>query len=307
MPELPEVETLRRSLVPRLVGRVVERVEVLRPDVVRPRRRAEAGTPGALVMRRLRSMLLVGRRIERLERHGKQLAIVADGGCPVLVVHLGMTGQLLFRDRGQTPVREDHVHIRWVLGAGEQAARLLFRDPRRFGRITPAASMADLLAQEWSRLGPDALRVRAADLAASLSRTTRSIKAALLDQEIIAGIGNIYADETLHRAGLHPLTPAHSLTRPQVRSLSAAIRTVLSRAVRAGGTTLRDYVDGNGQAGNHRANLLVYDRAGRPCPVCGWLLTASVVAQRTTTFCHRCQAPTPSTIHPHRGRRAAPL
>lgn len=246
-------------------------------------------------------MLLVGRRIERLERHGKQLAIVAERGGPVLIVHLGMTGQLRYVARGESAAREDHIHVRWVFGDEAQGASLLFRDPRRFGRITPAASMADLLAQEWSRLGPDALRVRAADLAASLSRTTRNIKAALLDQEIIAGIGNIYADETLHRARLHPLTPAHSLTRPQVRSLSAAIRTVLSRAVRAGGTTLRDYVDGNGQAGNHRANLLVYDRAGRPCAACGQPLIASVVAQRTTTFCHQCQPRAPSTIHPHRG------
>lgn len=301
MPELPEVETLRRSLVPRLVGRVIERVEVLRPEMVRSRRRGEGGAPGAAVMPRLRAMLLVGRRIERLERHGKQLAIVAERGGPVLIVHLGMTGQLLYLARGESAAREDHIHVRWIFGDEAQGASLLFRDPRRFGRITPAASMADLLAQEWSRLGPDALRVRAADLAASLSRTTRSIKAALLDQEIIAGIGNIYADETLYHAGLHPLTPAHSLTRPQVRSLSAAIQTVLNRAVRAGGTTLRDYVDGNGQAGKHRANLLVYDRAGLPCPVCGKPLIASVVAQRTTTFCHQCQPPVPSTIRPHRG------
>lgn len=306
MPELPEVETLRRSLEPRLVGRVIERVEVRRAEVVRSRCRTRAAVSGGGVTRRLRAMLLGGRRIARLERCGKQLAIIAEGGSPVLIVHLGMTGQLLFLARGQSAPREDHIHIRWFLGTEAQGASLLFRDPRRFGRLTPVASMADLLAQEWSRLGPDALGVRAVDLAAALRRTTRGIKAALLDQTVIAGVGNIYADEALHRAGLHPLTPAHCLNEAQLTALAAVIRGVLNRSVRAGGTTLRDYVDSDGRAGGHRVNLLVYGRAGQPCRRCGRSLTSAIVTQRTTTFCANCQPPSSSTIHPHRGWAAAP-
>ncbi len=303
MPELPEVETLRRSLEPLLIGQVVERVEAIRPDVVRPRRRGapRLSRPEPVTPRRLRTMLLEGCRIDRLDRHGKQLAIIAQHGSPVMVVHLGMTGQLLFLTPNQTPARDDHIHVRWRLGGAGGDAWLLFRDPRRFGRITPVQSEADLIAEEWSRLGPDALAVRAADLAARLAATSRCIKAALLDQGVVAGVGNIYADEALHRARLHPCTRSDRLERSEVLALAEAIRTTLRRSVRAGGTTLRDYVDGNGRGGTYRSDLRAYDRAGLPCRRCGRILVGSTVAQRTTTHCPHCQPTPPSTTHPHRG------
>ncbi|MAE67098.1 MAG: DNA-formamidopyrimidine glycosylase [Phycisphaeraceae bacterium] len=275
MPELPEVQAVRRSLAGHLVGRAVRRVHLRRRDVVRgPRRPAD---------------LLAGRRIADLRRHGKQLAIVAepqeDPERPCVCVHLGMSGSLRILPPGRAAA-VDHAHLVWTL---EDRQRLVFRDPRRFGGIWTFRDVDEMWTRRWSQMGPDALLMTPADLHARLARTRRCIKAALLDQNLIAGLGNIYVDELLHACGLHPLTVSHRIDRSQARRLVRSMRRLLDRATEAGGSTLRDYVDGTGQPGRFQNGHRVYGRAGERCQACGLSLSRIVVAGRTTVFCRSCQ------------------
>lgn len=282
MPELPEVEHLRRTLAPRVVGAAISEVTVLRRDVVRDRRGRRTGGLDD-------SVLLRGATIRALHRRGKQLAIEADDG-RVLCVHLGMSGQLRWVPPGRRIARGDHVHVAWRLRRGTDAAgRLLFRDPRRFGGIWCFAATNDLLRTRWDRLGPDALDIDGATLAGVLAGRRAAVKAILLDQAVAAGIGNIYADEALHRSGIDPRRPAAAIGRAGVERLAASIRSVLREAVQAGGSTLRDYVDGNGEPGGYAAGHRVYGRAGAPCLGCGRRLLSTRVAQRMTVWCPGCQ------------------
>lgn len=194
-----------------------------------------------------------------------------------------------------------HTHIVWRLsgdiddaggGTGDETGgggELHFRDPRRFGGVWPFASSDDLLTRRWRHLGTDALAIQPRRLHAALQRTRRAIKAALLDQHVIAGLGNIYVDETLFRCRLHPLTPADELTLPTVQRLVASMRRVLRAAIAAGGSSLRDYVDGNGAAGGFQHRHQVYGRAEQPCRRCRDPLAAALIAGRTTVFCPTCQ------------------
>ncbi len=285
MPELPEIDHLRRSLEPVLLGSVVRLVRLTRPDIVRcglSRTRRPEGCVS-------RSSLLMGERIERLERHGKELAIVSSGGASICV-HLGMSGQLWHCPPGKQLRRRDHVHCVWhLVKGGRTRGRLVFRDPRRFGGLWCYASLDDLTACRWSRLGPDALGIDTRTLRKALAGTRRSIKAALLDQGVLAGIGNIYADEILFAAGIHPQSVASLLPRDRYRLLANQIRRVLAAAVRSGGSTIRDYVDGHGMAGSYTLRHRVYGRAGRPCTACGQLLLGITEAQRSTVCCPVCQ------------------
>lgn len=290
MPELPEVESIRRSLEPRLIGRTVRSATLHRRDVLvlpgdpfggfaRQRGQARRARP-----RRVHSAdLLAATSIVELRRRGKQLALIASSG-RVLIVHLGMSGQLFHRALGQRIPDTTHIHATWRLDDG----RLIFRDPRRFGGLRALASTTDLDAQ-WAGLGPDGLTLEPDALAASLARTARPLKAALLDQTVVAGVGNIYADEALHAAGLDPSRSAASLADSDIARLAAAIRRVLSQAVEAGGSTLRDYVDANGDPGTYQLSHAVYGRGGRPCPRCTTPLATTTLAQRTTVWCPRCQ------------------
>lgn len=273
MPELPEVENVRRSLESRLRDRRVLSVDLRRADVV-----TGDASPAAL---------LAGDRLARLDRRGKQLAIVAgDGRC--LCVHLGMTGQLRALPANDPRADEPHTHLRWRL---EDGSLLTFRDPRRFGGVWTFSTCEELVDRRWRALGDDALAITPAKLAAALSRTRRPLKAALLDQAVVAGLGNIYVDELLHACRLHPLHPADELDAGQVRRLVGAMRRLLDRAIAAGGSTLRDYVDGDGQAGGFQNLHRVYGRGGQPCPRCRSILLASLVAGRTTVHCPACQPP----------------
>jgi formamidopyrimidine-DNA glycosylase len=229
--------------------------------------------------------------IERLERRGKQLAIVSASG-PALLVHLGMSGSLRAAAPGAAPARADHIHASWVLDSGW---RVDFRDPRRFGGIWTFADFGEVL-ERWESLGPDGLRVTGAQLRARCGRSRRAIKAALLDQGVVAGVGNIYADEALFAARIHPGMPAAGLTPAQFAALAAAVRRVLRGAVAAGGSTIRDYIDARGRAGRAQERHAVYGRAGRGCVACGVVLESSELAQRTTVYCPRCQAPPPDFI-----------
>ncbi len=282
MPELPEIAHLSRSLEPVLPGSVVHRVLLTRPDIVRSRE-SRTRRPEPRVRR---SSLLQGERIDRLHRHGKELAIVSRGGAAVCV-HLGMSGQLWHCPPGERLRRRDHVHCVWHLG---DRGRLVFRDPRRFGGLWCYSSLDELAAVRWSRLGPDALGIDTKTLRRTLARTRRSIKAALLDQTVVAGIGNIYADEILFAAGIHPQSTASELPADRYRRLARTIRRLLATAIAHGGSTIRDYVDGRGSAGSYALQHRVYGRARRPCTNCGQPLCRITVAQRTTVFCASCQA-----------------
>ncbi len=277
MPELPEVETIRRSLDAAIVGARVDGVTLRRPGYV-------AGGLEA-------SDLLVGGVIASVRRHGKQQAIVTRDG-RALCVQLGMSGQLLLTSGGDASEADDpsHTHVAWSLrNAGGRAVRLLMRDPRRFGGVTTFADVRTLEAEHWSKLGPDALTISDQELARALARTTRAVKAAILDQSLIAGVGNIYADESLHIAGVHPAIPADRLSTAKACRLAGAIRAVLARAVEARGSTMRDYRDPAGDSGGYFANRLVYGRPGEPCRSCGARLRSGSIAQRTTTWCPKCQ------------------
>lgn len=288
MPELPEVETVRRGLARAIMGRRVEFARLLRRDVLRTRQ-----PPGA-------TALLVGGTVRDLLRHGKHLAVVVDDGRS-LGVHLGMTGQLLATRLGEPTTTRNHAHARWVFDDG---TTLVFRDPRRFGGLWSYSTLDALRAERWAALGPDALRVTTRHLASALAAARRPVKAALLDQTILAGVGNIYADEALFRANIHPARSAASLSTTEVERLTESIRAVLREAVRAGGSTIRDYAGSDGSPGRQQERHLVYGRGGQPCVRCGTPLTTSLVAQRTTVACRTCQRL--PTSYPHRSATCLP-
>ncbi|MFO0835246.1 MAG: bifunctional DNA-formamidopyrimidine glycosylase/DNA-(apurinic or apyrimidinic site) lyase [Phycisphaerales bacterium] len=273
MPELPEVESTRRSLLPLIGGRVIA-VDLRRADIVDGPR-----TPAAL---------LSGASILALHRHGKQLAIEATRA--VVLVHLGMTGQLeLTHTPSDGHAHDRHAHAIWSLQLATRAPALLwFRDPRRFGGLWTFPSMAEVRAR-WQRLGPDALTISGEELACAVAGSRRAIKAALLDQAVIAGVGNIYADEALFRAGIRPSRFASRLTLDHSERLVRTIREVLAESIQSGGSTLRDYRDAAGQAGSFQSRHRVYGRGGEPCLVCGARLTQTTIAQRTTVYCRQCQ------------------
>jgi formamidopyrimidine-DNA glycosylase len=271
MPELPEVERIRQTLLRLVVGRRVVGATLRRRDVCTGRKRP--------------ADLLVGATIADVRRHGKQLAVVGHDG-RVLCVHLGMTGQITVLPPAAKADGRNHVHAVWRL---DPPGRLAFRDPRRFGGLWTFPSMAALVSERWSVLGADALTIAPDVLGSALGRTQRAVKAALLDQAVLAGVGNIYADESLFIARLHPGRNAGTLSPAEVARLAAAIRTVLADAVAAGGSTLRDYTDADGQPGSYQRSHRVYARGGLPCVVCTRPLRQTLLAQRTTTYCSRCQ------------------
>ena len=296
MPELPEVETLRRSLEPTLVGARVESVLVLRRDVV-----VVPGDPDGGFSRQRSprpptplepGVLLEGATVVSLERHGKDLALLARDG-RALRVHLGMTGQLRLRPSGSDA--PTHEHVRWTLSRTESPRTgatppiLSFIDPRRFGGVWAYSSLAGLRSSRWDRLGPDALTVTPEALTPRLRSSRRAIKAALLDQATLAGVGNIYADEALFLARVSPRRLASSLRAREIEALASAIRDVLARAIQARGSTLRDFVDASGEAGYAQLTHMVYGRGGEACRACGRPLRSATIAQRTTVWCPGCQ------------------
>lgn len=271
MPELPEVETIRRTLMPVLVGRTIADCIVLLPKVL------ENQEPAAF------ARAVSGRKIEDLTRRGKYLLFHLSGG-RVLVVHLRMTGQLVYHPpEAQPGAPAKHTHAVFRLDDG---ATLHYVDPRRFGRLRIAPAPA-----QPEGLGPEPLdgTFSPAILRERLSRRRGRIKALLLDQGFLAGLGNIYADEALYRAGIHPERPADRLTAREVQALYHAIREVLAEAIRYRGTSIVNYVDGQGRPGEFQLRLNVYGRAGEPCPSCATPIARTRVANRGTYFCPRCQ------------------
>lgn len=283
MPELPEVETVRRGLSP-IIDHPIVQCDVRRRDVVRDRC---ADTTNPRRGRIAPGSLGIGARVRGLERRGKQLAVILDDGSGherAIVIQLGMSGQVALIDTPRIPDAK-HVHVVWTL---DDSRRVCFRDARRFGGVTLLPDR-DSLERLWSSLGPDALQITPTQLKAGLRTSTRAIKAALLDQRVLAGVGNIYADEALFRAGIEPQTPCDALSEPRVARLSEAVREVLTAAVQARGSTLRDYRDPTNQPGEAQLLHAVYNRAGQPCPDCGQIIAKAVIAQRTTCWCPACQ------------------
>jgi formamidopyrimidine-DNA glycosylase len=275
MPELPEVQTVVDTLAPGVAGRRLDAVIVSRPDYVK----------GALPSAGGLSSGCVGRRVSTIVRRAKRIVFELEGD-DRFFVHLGMTGRLVLTRPDEPPV--PHTHVRWLLETGME---IRLSDPRRFGNVTwLGRSRAD------AGLGPEPLTLRPADLARRLARTRRALKVALLDQRLIAGLGNIYVDEAVHAAGLDPLARCDTLSRTEVGRLNRAIKTVLRRAIRHGGSTLRDYVDGNGSAGSFQRLHRVYDRAGEPCRTCRTPIERFVLAARSTHWCPRCQGAGESVV-----------
>jgi len=275
VPELPEVEITRRHLESALVGRVLERVEVNHERTAR-----HNASPGELVSR------LTGRQVNDVRRHGKFLEVALDDG-QTMVAHLGMSG----RWSVDGEVEEPHTHFVAHLDDGSVVK---FIDPRTFGFVA-VYDEEDIATSGVTRLGPDAWvnPPDPAELAGRLEGRRAPIKALLLDQGPIAGLGNIYADEALHFARIHPMTPGGELGNNDLERLLDGVRLVLEAAISNGGTTLDDlgYLLPDGRAGENMTRLRVYGRQDEPCLVCGTPIEKIVIRARSTHFCPRCQPP----------------
>lgn len=269
MPELPEVETVVRSIRPGIVGRTIANIRVGRKKLRQP-------------WLKNWNQLVTGRRVVELSRRGKWIILKLDAGA--LLAHLGMTGQLTVGPANKTI--ESHTHLIFDLGANRQ---LQFRDPRRFGSVRYFAEVAELTAFLNARLGPEPFVIDPTYWRDALRGTRRSIKAALLDQAIVAGVGNIYADESLFAARIHPATAANRLTPRQATALRQAVAKILTFAIERRGSSIRDYLDGNGQRGQFQNEFRVYGRYEEPCQRCRAVIERIRLAGRSTHFCPRCQ------------------
>ena len=272
MPELPEVETVRRGLGPLIVGRRVTDV------VVRDRRLREPVAERDL--RRLR-----GARVTDIRRRSKYLLLDTDAGL-TLLIHLGMTGQLWVADRGRP--RRAHEHITIGLDDGRE---LRYADTRRFGLMHVVRSDRLDRHPRLRGLGPEPLdeAVSGESMFRATRRLKKPVKNFLMDTRAIAGVGNIYACEALHRAGLNPKRPVRRIGREAWERLVAALREVLREAISAGGTTLRDFLNAEGESGYFAISLRVYDREGKACRRCAGVICRVVQAGRGTFYCPRCQ------------------
>lgn len=274
MPELPEVENAVRDLKPWLVGRRVEDARVLWPRIVHQL------SPESFVQR------LAGRQITHVGRRGKFLLFHLDDG-QVLLLHLRMTGRLWLVEGGEE--LDKHTHVVFDLDNGQQ---LRYQDMRKFGRFYLVDEVEDVV----GKLGPEPLSESFTpfDLLDAVQGRRAAIKSLLLDQRILAGVGNIYADEALFRSGIDPRRPGHSLTLADCSRLHASIRQTLAEAIREGGSTLgnsalSNYRRPNGVRGRYQDRHRVYRLAGKPCPVCGTTIQRIKLAQRSTHFCPTCQ------------------
>lgn len=272
MPELPEVETVRRVIAPVLEGAHLEQVEIRDARLVRP------FDPGIVAGE------LVGERVAEVGRRGKYLIFRFDSG-RALLIHLRMTGSLRHARQGALA---DDPHTRAVLRL-DNGSDVAYRDVRRFG-TWELFEHGDLAPYLRARLGPEPLgSLSAGDLGERLEGRRAPLKAALLDQRTIAGLGNIYADEALWHSRLHPQRVAGNLDQTELARLHRAVRSVLRKGIARQGSTLRDYALPDGASGSMQDEFRAYGRGGEPCDRCGRTLVRIVVGGRTTTFCPRCQ------------------
>jgi formamidopyrimidine-DNA glycosylase len=290
MPELPEVETVAQGLRKTILGRTILSVHLGKTDFI--------DDPAALEQH------LPGRRIEAVERYGKfmllRLSPVAsqtanspasngDSAPAALLVHLGMTGQIGSLPAAQPPAK--HTHVTMPL---DDSRELRYTDPRRFGRL--AYLDQALLEKELPRFGADPLEIAAAEFISQTRSRRARIKALLLDQSFLRGVGNIYADEALWRAKIHPARLASSIKKDQTKLLHRALQQILRKAIAMHGSSISDFLDADGEPGRYQRQHRVYDREGRPCSRCGSAIRRMIVAGRSSHFCPRCQ-PTPRGLN----------
>lgn len=273
MPELPEIEVLRRSLEPHLLGDRIERVEVRNAGLREPVRTRE-------LARRA-----VGREIRALRRRSKYLLIDLEAGGTV-VIHLGMSGRLTVAP-GEAPL-EAHEHVAFHLRSGR---RLRLRDPRRFGLVfaLPTGRLEE--DEHFAHLGVEPLEPGFSGevLARAAAGRRGPVKSFLMDARVVVGVGNIYASETLFRAGVHPLRSVGRIAAARWDRIAESAVAVLRQAIAEGGTTLNDFADGEGRSGYFQVSLSAYGREGEPCLACGRPIRRIVQAGRSTFYCHGCQ------------------
>jgi len=294
MPELPEVEVTRRGLLPHVTGRRIAAVTVRHRGLRWP---VEPGLEA----------LLAGREVRRIERRGKYLLLeciappaagnaeaAPDSGW--LIIHLGMTGTLRVLPDAPPPGPHDHVDLELAAGDGTQPGSplvLRFRDPRRFGAVLwsplPEAELPEHPLLRGLGIEPFDAGFDGAWLHRHTRGRTAAIKTVLLAGDIVVGVGNIYASESLFRAGIRPSTPAGRLSLARCQRLAVAVREILAEAIARGGSTLRDFVGSDGSSGYFQLDCCVYDRAGKPCRTCGTPIRQIVQGQRSTFYCPHCQ------------------
>ncbi len=272
MPELPEVETIRRTLAEHVTGIKIEEIKLIWPAAV-------CGWEDTAF-----EELVTGRRIKTIDRRGKYLLIRLDEDL-TLIAHMRMTGRLNYYPDHQEP--EKHTHVVFRLEHGE----VHFSDVRKFGRIQAIPTPLCFSGSTLCKLGPEPLEEEftPAVLKNRFGKKKAFLKAALLDQHVLAGMGNIYVDESLFLAGLSPDRRVDTLSEEDISKLHQAIQKVLQAGIDAQGTSFRDYRDANGEKGSFEEALQVYGRGGKPCQVCGQTLERIRLAGRTTVFCSSCQ------------------
>ena len=276
MPELPEVETVVRGLKTTLIGRRIESVEVLHKPTV-------SESPAKL-------QCLLKKRVVDVTRRGKYIRVALESQLG-MVVHLRMTGWL-----GVIPARKPHelndayARVRFGLDGGNEL--LLFRDIRTFGRVWAGPETTLDALKSLAKLGPEPLEISAEDFSTRLRSRGGRLKALLLNQEFLAGVGNIYADEALYAAKLHPLSSAAKIKPERAKALHAAIQAVLSSAIAAGGSSIENFRNAEGESGWFQRELLAYGREGLPCSRCQTPIKRIVMGQRGTWFCPHCQRAT---------------
>jgi len=273
MPELPEVETVVRAMRAVLPGRAIRSIDIRHKPTV-------SGSPALL-------SILKGRTVTGVERRAKFIRIELDGGVS-MAIHLRMTGWLGVQAKGhRDPKSDPYIRVVFELDGGKD--NLVFRDIRTFGRIWTGSREQISGMREISKLGPEPLEISADDFATRLRGRGGRLKALLLNQEFLAGIGNIYADESLFSAGLHPLGSARKVSVDRARKLHGAIQEILRRAIAAGGSSVVDFVRPDGEKGWFQRELQAYGREGEPCVRCAAAIKRIVVGQRGTWFCPKCQ------------------
>jgi formamidopyrimidine-DNA glycosylase len=271
MPELPEVETTRRGIEPHLAGKKILEVIVRRGDLRQP------VTPGIAEIEDL--------RVNAVRRRSKYLLIDLSGQ-RILLIHLGMSGSLRVTDPSEAWKKHDHFALSMTGGR-----QLRFHDPRRFGLVLLLDAVDEKHHPLLAGLGPEPLEPEftAAGLMQTCRGRSAAIKNVIMDARVVVGVGNIYASEALFRAGIRPATTAGRVSAARMAKLVTAIRDVLAEAIREGGTTLRDFLNSDGRPGYFRQRLFVYGRKGEPCRICGTPVAHTVLGQRATFWCPKCQ------------------
>ncbi len=285
MPELPEVENIARGLAEVIPGKKISAISLMRNDIVNcPQNEAVTKSEVENILSKI-----VGQKVSSVSRRAKRLLIGLSSGGAVLI-QLGMTGRFVITEP-QTPL-EKHAHLIITLSSGKQ---LRFVDHRRFGRVWYFDQLdcnspdSQMIAAGMGKLGPEPFDISQSDLFKLLSRSDRNIKTFLLDQTKLAGLGNIYADESLFASGIHPTRTTSEITKQESAKLLKSIKSILKKSISAGGTSFSDYRNAYGDMGNFLNMLKVYQRTGKPCKVCKTAIEKIVITGRSTHFCPKCQ------------------